>query len=92
MTGWTKVADGWAINLDGSDAAAGFSLPRLETRASPRGWRSVCFLADGGCSERAEGSADSAWAAKAAAVELAGHMLGPAHADALASLREPGFH
>jgi hypothetical protein len=80
---WARVAGGWAINLDGSDAAATFSLPRLELRESARGWRSVCLLANGTMSERAGDLADSLPAAKAAALAQAGRMLGPAHAAAL---------
>jgi hypothetical protein len=83
MSAWAKVEDGWALNLDGSDAAAVFSLPRLEVHASAKGWLSMCLLADGTRSERAAGSADSLPAAKAAALEQAGRMLGPAHAPAL---------
>jgi hypothetical protein len=79
MSAWAKVAGGWALNLDGSDAAATFSLPRLEVRGSTRGWRSLCLLANGTVSERPGDLADSMPAAKAAALEQAGRMLGPAH-------------
>ena len=47
MTRWARIADGWAVNLDGTDAALVFSLPRVEVRSGPRGWSSACFLADG---------------------------------------------
>ena len=83
MSGWARTTDGWAMNLDGSDGALVFSLPRLELRSSPRGWRSLCFLADGSRREVAGGSADSLMAAKASAVEQARGLLGPAHAAAL---------
>jgi hypothetical protein len=83
MSAWAKVQDGWALNLDGSDAAAVFSLPRLEVHASAQGWQSMCLLANGTRSERAGGWADSLPAAKAAALEQAGRMLGPDHAPAL---------
>jgi len=74
---WARVADGWALNLDGSDAGACFSLPRLEVHPSAPGWRSLCLLADGTRSERGGGLADSMPAAKAAALAQALRMLGP---------------
>ncbi len=83
MSAWAKVEGGWAVNLDGSDAAATFSLPRLEVRGSVRGWRSVCLLANGTVLERPGSLPDSMPAAKAAALEQARRMLGPAHAQAL---------
>ena len=83
MSGWSRTTDGWALNLDGSDAALVFSLPRLELRSSSRGWRSLCFLADGAQREIPGGSADSLLAAKAAAVDQARGILGPAHEAAL---------
>ena len=83
MSAWAKVEGGWAVNLDGSDAAATFSLPRLEIRGSAQGWRSVCRLADGTVSERRGDLADSLPAAKAAALEQAGRLLGTAHAPTL---------
>jgi hypothetical protein len=83
MIGWARTTDGWAMNLDGSDAALVFSLPRLELRSSSRGWRSICFLVDGSQREVAGGSAESLLAAKASAVEQARGLLGPGHAAAL---------
>lgn len=47
MIFWSRTADGWAVNLDGTDAATLFSLPRLELRTSQRGWTCACHLADG---------------------------------------------
>ncbi len=47
MTRWSRTTAGWAVNLDGTDAALAFSLPRVEVRSSPGGWQSACFLADG---------------------------------------------
>jgi hypothetical protein len=86
VTAWARTADGWALNLDGSDAAVVFSLPRLEVRSSAQGWRSLCLLPNGTLRERAAGSTNSVVAAKAAALEQAGRMLGPVHAAALAAL------
>jgi hypothetical protein len=86
MTAWVRTTDGWALNVDGSNAALVFSLPRLELRSSSRGWRSLCFLADGIQQEQPGGAEDSLMAAKAAAVAQAGRMLGPIHAAALLTL------
>jgi len=72
---WAKVLGGWALNLDGSDAAATFSLPRLEVRGSAQGWRSVCLHANGTVSERPGDVTDSILAAKAAALAQARRML-----------------
>ena len=47
MPRWARIADGWAVNLDGSDAAAGVSFPRLELRAGAGGWECACLLPDG---------------------------------------------
>jgi hypothetical protein len=67
MTGWARTAAGWAINLDGSDAAAAFSLPRLEVHPTAQGWRSLCLLRDGTRREHLGRPADSVHAARAAA-------------------------
>jgi hypothetical protein len=83
MSRWARTTDGWAMNLDGSDGAQVFSLPRLELRSSSRGWRSLCFLSDGSQREVAGGSADSLMAAKAAAVDQARSILGPTFSAAL---------
>jgi hypothetical protein len=47
MPRWARIADGWAVNLDGSDAAAGVSFPRLELRSGVGGWECACLLPDG---------------------------------------------
>ncbi len=47
MIFWSRTQDGWAVNLDGTDAARGFSLPRVELRTSERGWVCACHLPDG---------------------------------------------
>jgi len=77
--------EGWAVNLDGSDAALVFSLPRVEVRCSPKGWHLLCFLPDGTQRDRAC-SLGSVLAAKAAAIGEAGRMLGPEHSAAVAEL------
>ena len=47
MLFWSRTESGWAVNLDGTDAASGFALPRVELRASPQGWICACHLPDG---------------------------------------------
>ena len=44
---WMRTEHGWAMNLDGTDAAQAFSLPRIELHTSPRGWTCVCHLGNG---------------------------------------------
>jgi hypothetical protein len=83
MTRWARTTEGWAMNLDGSDGAQVFSLPRLELRSSSKGWRSLCFLPDGSQREVAGGSATSLMAAKASAVDQARGILGAAYAARL---------
>ena len=87
MKGWARTRDGWALNLDGSDAAAGFSLPRLELHTSPAGWECVCHLADG-TSHRPRGRADSITAAKGAVLREARSVLGAGYAGVLDVLLE----
>lgn len=88
MTAWARTADGWALNVDGSDAALVLSLPRLEVRSSAQGWRSLCLMPDGTLREHAGDAIGSVAAAKAAALEQAGRMLGAADAAALTALLE----
>ena len=47
MLFWSRTEFGWAMNLDGTDAASGFALPRVELRSSPRGWVCAYHLPDG---------------------------------------------
>jgi hypothetical protein len=75
MNAWVRTTDGWAMNLDGSDGALVFSLPRVELRSSSKGWRGLCFLADGSQREWAGGSAGSLVEAKAMAVEQARRLM-----------------
>ncbi|HET9553430.1 MAG TPA: hypothetical protein VFP50_10720 [Anaeromyxobacteraceae bacterium] len=73
MSGWVRVGSAWAMNLDGSDAAACFALPRLEVQPTARGWRASCLRQDGTRSDRlgraggtvheARAVAEAAWAA-----------------------------
>lgn len=47
MIFWSRTEDGWAVNLDGTNAARSFALPRIELHSSPRGWTCACHLRDG---------------------------------------------
>jgi hypothetical protein len=67
MMVWARIASGWATNLDGSDAAAVFSLPRLEVHPSVRGWRSLCLRQDGTRTDRPGQPGDTAFQAREAA-------------------------
>jgi len=88
MTCWARTDDGWAFNVDGTDAAAGFSLPRLELHSSAQGWQCLCLLPDGR-SHKACGPTGSIAAAKRTTVEEARAVLGAEYAGALGALLEP---
>jgi hypothetical protein len=47
MLSWSRTEDGWAVNLDGTDAAQQFTLPRIEIHSGPRGWTCACHLGNG---------------------------------------------
>jgi len=47
MIFWSQTESGWAVNLDGTNAALQFTLPRIEIRSSPRGWSCACHLSNG---------------------------------------------
>ena len=47
MIFWSQTDNGWAVNLDGTDAALRFTLPRIEIRSTPRGWTCTCHLGNG---------------------------------------------
>jgi hypothetical protein len=76
MIAWARTADGWAVNLDGSDAAATFSLPRLELHSGSQGWTAVCHLEGGATRTLAVGHAGGAAEARRAAAEHARSALG----------------
>jgi len=67
---WAKTLDGWAVNLDGTNAAQ-FSLPRLELHSGPQGWTCVCLHGNGTSLALPLGGAASTPAAKRAAAEEA---------------------
>ncbi len=85
MTRWVRTAEGFAANLDGSDAAANVTFPRLEIRSGPAGWECRCLLADGTAAD-VHGGQGSTRAAQAAVVERARALLGPAWTAALDGL------
>ena len=86
---WCKTPDGWAVNLDGTDASAGFSLPRMELHTGPKGWTCVCHRHNGTLLNLPLGLGASAEAAKHAAAE-AMLALGTAYdAQLLALLTRP---
>jgi hypothetical protein len=85
MTGWARTGDGWALNVDGTDAATRFSLPRLELHSSGQGWECRCLLPGGGA-HRTRGARGSAAAAKRATVEEARGVLGVEYASVLDEL------
>jgi hypothetical protein len=90
MAGWTKTADGWAVNLDGSDAGEGVSLPRVELRSTGRGWICVCRLANGVALESPGPPYGSVPESKRAAVARARAALGSGWAAALDALQPAG--
>lgn len=75
MTRWARITGGWAANLDGSDAAKGFTLPRVEVQATPQGFRSACYLPDGRRSEWTSAYPGGSAAAMADAVAHANRLL-----------------
>lgn len=85
MPRWARTADGFAVNLDGSDASAGVSFPRLELRAGVGGWECRCLLADG-TALQVGGRAGSRAEAQRALAERARAVLGPEWAPQLEAL------
>lgn len=83
--GWTRTAEGFAANLDGSDAARQVTFPRLELRSGPGGWECRCLLPDG-TEIGAQGRHGSITEAKATVVKRARAVLGPPWVDALDAL------
>ena len=69
MMYWTRTENGWAVNLDGTNAALTFTLPRIEVRSSPQGWACVCHLENGTSRLVPLGGSNSAAAAKRAGIQ-----------------------
>jgi hypothetical protein len=86
MTSWARTADGWAVNLDGTDAAREYSLPRVELHSGPHGWTCECHLPGGNTQPLAIGSPEGLAAAKRAAIEAALAALGAPYEAALRPL------
>ena len=86
MRSWARTDDGWAVNLDGTDAARQYSLPRLELHSGARGWTCECHLPDGTTRPLAIGAPEDLAAAKRAAVESALAVLGAGYEPALRPL------
>lgn len=85
MPRWGRLEDGFAANLDGSDAAAGVSFPRLELRSGVGGWQCACLLPDG-TTMQVQVRAGSRLEAQRALVERARAVLGAEWAAALDAL------
>jgi hypothetical protein len=86
MNCWARTQDGWAVNLDGTDAARVFSLPRIELHAGAGGWTCVSHLPDGTSRPTAVGSPPTIAAAKRAAIEEALRTLGTTYEPDLRAL------
>ncbi len=68
MISWAQTPSGWAVNLDGTNAANEFTLPRLELHSGPRGWTCVYHRRNGMSRQLPLGSAATTPAAKRAAI------------------------
>lgn len=88
MIAWFKTPDGWAVNLDGTNAV-GFALPRLELHSGPQGWTCVCLQQNGTSLQLPLGGSASAPAAKRAAAEEALLAFGAQYEPALRALLGP---
>lgn len=86
MISWCRTGDGWAVNLDGTNAADQFSLPRIELHSSPQGWTGICHREDGTSLELHLTGATSAPEAKRAAAEKALHVVGARYEPELRAL------
>jgi hypothetical protein len=73
------------VNLDGTDAAGQFTLPRVEIQSGARGWTCVCHLPNGTSRERPL-SAATVPAAKRAALAEASIALGERYEQELRAL------
>jgi hypothetical protein len=66
---WCRTSDGWAVNLDGTNASATFSLPRIELHSGGGGWTCVCHRQNGTSVKLPLGAGASAAGARCAAAE-----------------------
>jgi hypothetical protein len=83
---WFQTPFGWAVNLDGTNAADEFRLPRVELHSGPRGWTCVCHRQNGTSRELPLGSAATTSAAKRAAIAEALLALGAQYEPELREL------
>ncbi len=86
MISWIRTLDGWAVNLDGTNAAREFTLPRIELHSGARGWTCVCHLQDGTSRPVPVGPSTTAAAAKRAGIEGALLALGTRYESELRAL------
>lgn len=83
MIFWSRIENGWAVNLDGTNAATEFTLPRIEIRSSTHGWTCACHLGNGMSRLVPLGNPSSAAAAMRAGME--------ASLDSVGAEFEPGI-
>jgi hypothetical protein len=86
MVFWSQTESGWAVNLDGTNAALAFTLPRIEIRSSPRGWACSCHLVNGTSLLVPLGNPSSATAAMRAGIEGSMEAVGEQYATELRTL------
>lgn len=86
MISWSQTPYGWAVNLDGTNAASEFTLPRVELHSGPRGWTCLYHRQNGTSAQLPVGSAPSAPAAKRAALLEALTGLGAPYDSELRAL------
>ncbi len=93
MIFWTRTNDGWAVNLDGTNAVQTFSLPRIEIRTSSQGWNCACHLGNGTSVRVPLGRAMTAAQAMRAGVEACLRVVGAQYQTDLRGLLAPaGAH
>jgi hypothetical protein len=85
---WCRTLEGWAVNLDGTNAAHAFSLPRIELHSGPAGWTCICHRPNGTSVKLPLGTGPTAQAAKHAAAEAMLALGTPYHARLLELLEQ----
>lgn len=88
MIFWSQTEGGWAVNLDGTNAALQYTLPRIELRSSPRGWACTCHLENGISRLVPLGAPGSASAAMRAGIEGSLSAVSAEYAPDLQALLE----
>jgi hypothetical protein len=74
------------VNLDGTNAALEFTLPRIQIRTSQRGWTCACHLGNGTSRLVPLGHPTSAAAAMRAGIEGSLAAVGSQYEQALRTL------